>query len=79
MLNIPRDRTVDIFVGALLCREGRIIVIEAADAHRAAVADIVVNALNAEHLLKLAVRDKGRVQHDTAVIELFVFGEDKAQ
>ena len=57
VLNIPRDCAVDIFVGALFGRESRIVVIDAADAHCATVADIVVNALNAENLLKLAVRD----------------------
>ena len=70
MLDVPRNRAVDIFVGALLGRESGFVVIDAADAHRAAIADIVVNATNAENVFKLAVRNKGGMQHDTAVIKL---------
>ena len=79
MLDVPRNRVVDIFVGALLGHESGFVVIDAADAHRAAIADIVVNATNAENVFKLAVRNKGGMQHDTAVIKLLMFGEDKTQ
>ena len=52
---------------------------DAAETHGAAVADILVDAVNAEDGLKLSVRDKGGVQQDAAVIELFVLGKEEAQ
>ena len=49
------------------------------ETHGAAVADILVYAVNAKHRLKLSVGDKGGVQNDTAVIELFILGKEEAQ
>ena len=52
---------------------------DAAETHGAAVADILVDAVNAEDRFKLAVRDECGVQQDAAVIELFILGKEKAQ
>ena len=79
MLYVLGYRVVDVFISALLGCERRIVVVDTADAHRAAVANIVVNALNTEDVFKLAVWDEGGVQYNTAVIKLLMLGEDKAQ
>ena len=52
---------------------------DAAETHGAAVADILVDAVNAEDRFKLAVRDECGVQQDAAVIELLILGKEKAQ
>ena len=51
---------------------------DAAETHGAAVADILVDAMDAENGLKLAVRDECGVQQDTAVVELFVLSKEKS-
>ena len=55
------------------------VVVNAAETHRAAVADIRIDAANAEHGLKLPVRNKGSVQQNTAVVELLIFCEKETQ
>ena len=52
---------------------------DAAETHSAAVADILVDAMDAEDGFKLPVRDEGGVQQDAAIIELFILGKEKAQ
>ena len=52
---------------------------DAAETHGAAVADILVNAVNAEDGFKLAVRDECGVQQDAAVVKLLVLGKEEAQ
>ena len=80
MLNIPRDRTVHIHVCRLLAGEcGVLVVMHAAHAHGAAIAHVFVDAMNAEHTLKVAIGYKCRVQHDAAIVELLVLGEQKAK
>ena len=80
MLNIAGDSRVNIFVSTFLAGKGRrFIVVNAAKAHRAAVADVLIDAVNAENRLKLVIRDKGRVQQNTAVIKLFVLGKEEPQ
>ena len=51
---------------------------DAAETHGAAVADILVDAMDAENGLKFAVRDERGVQQDAAVIELLILGKEKA-
>ena len=51
----------------------------AAETHGAAVADILVDAVNAEDSFKLAVRDECGVQQDAAVVKLLVLGKKEAQ
>ena len=51
----------------------------AAEAHGAAIADILVDAVNAEDRFKLAVRDECGVQQDAAVVKLLVLGKEEAQ
>ena len=51
----------------------------AAEAHGAAVADILVDAVNAEDRFKLAVRDECGVQQNAAVVKLLVLGKEEAQ
>ena len=52
---------------------------DAAETHGAAVADILVDAANAEDRFKLAVRDECGVQQNAAVVKLLVLGKEKAQ
>ena len=52
---------------------------DAAETHGAAVADILVDAVDAEDRFKLAVRDKCGVQQDAAVVKLLVLGKKEAQ
>ena len=80
MLDVAGDGGVHVFVSAFLAgKGGGLVVVDAAETHGAAVADILVDAVNAEDRFKLAVGDEGGVQQDTAVIELFVLGKEKAQ
>ena len=58
---------------------GGLVVVDAAETHGAAVADILVDAVNAEDGFKLAVRDEGGVQQDAAVVKLLVLGKEEAQ
>ena len=51
----------------------------AAKAHGAAVADILVDAANAEDGFKLSVRDECGVQQDAAVVKLLVLCKEEAQ
>jgi len=53
--------------------------VDAAETHGAAVADILVDAANAEDRFKLAVRDECGVQQNAAVVKLLVLGKEKAQ
>ena len=50
-----------------------------AETHGAAVADILVDAVDAEDGFKLSVRDECGVQQDAAVIELLILSKEKAQ
>ena len=52
---------------------------DAAETHGAAVADILVDAVDAEDGFKLSVRDECGVQQDAAVVKLLVLGKEKAQ
>ena len=52
---------------------------DAAKTHGAAVADKLVDAVNAEDRFKLSVRDECGVQQDAAVVKLLVLGKEKAQ
>ena len=52
---------------------------DAAETHGAAVADILVDAVNAEDRFKLTVGDEGGVQQDAAVIKLLVLCKEEAQ
>ena len=58
---------------------GGLVVVDAAETHGAAVADILVDAVNAEDRFKLAVRDECGVQQNAAVVKLLVLGKEKAQ
>ena len=50
-----------------------------AQTHGTAIADILINTMNTKHSFKFPVRDKGCVQQDAAVIELFILCKKKAQ
>ena len=52
---------------------------DAAETHGTAVADILVDAVDAEDRFKLAVRDECGVQQDAAVVKLLVLGKKEAQ
>ena len=52
---------------------------DATETHGAAVADILVDAVDAEDRFKLAVRDECGVQQDAAVVKLLVLGKEEAQ
>ena len=80
VLDVAGNGGVHIFVGAFLAGKGRgLVVVDAAETHGAAVADILVDAVNAEDRFKLAVRDECGVQQDAAVVKLLVLGKEKAQ
>ena len=80
MLDIAGDGGVHVFVGAFLAGKGRgLVVVNAAETHGTAVADILVDAVNAEDGFKLAVGDEGGVQQDAAVVKLLVLGKKEAQ
>ena len=69
VLNVLCDCTVNVFVNAFLIRKSRLLVVmHAAEAHRAAVADIFVDSLNAENFFKLSVRNKRGMKENTTVI-----------
>ena len=51
----------------------------AAEAHGAAEADVFINALDTKNRLKLAVRNEGRVQQNTAIVELFILRKQETQ
>ena len=52
---------------------------DAAETHGAAVADILVDAANAEDRFKLAVRDECGVQQNAAVVKLLVLCKEETQ
>ena len=80
VLDVAGDGGVHIFVGAFLAgKGGGLVVVDAAETHGAAVADIFVDAVDAEDGFKLAVRDECGVQQDAAVVKLLVLGKEKAQ
>ena len=80
VLDVAGDGGVHVFVGAFLAgKGGGLVVVNAAETHGTAVADILVDAVNAEDGFKLAVRDECGVQQDAAVIELLVLGKKEAQ
>ena len=80
VLDVAGDGGVHIFVGTFLAgKRGGLVVVDAAETHGAAVADILVDAANAENRFKLAVRDECGVQQDAAVIKLLVLGKEEAQ
>lgn len=80
MLDVAGDGGVHIFVGTFLAGKGRgLVVVDAAETHGAAVADILVDAVNAEDSFKLAVRDECGVQQNAAVVKLLVLGKEEAQ
>ena len=69
MLNVAGDGGVHVFVGAFLAgKRGGLVVVNAAETHGTAVADILVDAVDAEDRFKLAVRDECGVQQNAAVI-----------
>ena len=51
----------------------------AAETHGTTVADILVDAVNAEDRFKLAVRDECGVQQNAAVVKLLVLGKEETQ
>jgi len=80
VLDVAGDGGVHIFVGAFLAgKGGGLVVVDAAEAHGAAVADILIDAVNAEDGFKLAVRDECGVQQDAAVIKLLVLCKEETQ
>ena len=80
VLDVAGNGGVHVFVGAFLASKGRgLVVVDAAETHGAAVADILVDAMDAENGFKLAVRDERGVQQDAAVVKLLVLGKEKAQ
>ena len=80
VLDVTGNGGVHVFVGAFLAGKGRgLVVVDAAEAHGAAVADILVDAVNAEDVFKLAVRDECGVQQDATVIKLLVLCKEEAQ
>ena len=80
VLDVAGNGRVHILVGTFLAGEGGgLVVMDAAETHGAAVTDILVDAMDAENGLKLAVRDERGVQQDAAVIELLILSKEKAQ
>ena len=80
VLDVAGNGGVHVFVGAFLAGKGRgLVVVDAAETHGAAVADILIDAVNAEDRFKLSVRDECGVQQDAAVVKLLVLGKEKAQ
>ena len=80
VLDVARDGAFGILVGApLRCERGLLIVVALAKAHGAAIAQVLVHALNAEHPLELPIGYERRAQQRTSVVELFAFCKDKPQ
>ena len=80
VLDVAGNGGVHIFVGAFLAgKGGGLVVVDAAETHGAAVADILVDAVNAEDGFKLTVRDECGVQQDAAVVKLLVLCKEKTQ
>ena len=80
VLDVARYRAVDIFVRAFLGRKRRVaIVVHASHAHGAAVAQILVDAVDAQDTLEFCVRNPGGMQQDAPVIQLLVLREHEAQ
>ena len=79
VLNIFCNRRIHVFVRRLAVGKDGAVIIYSAQAHCAAVLDVFVNSLNAQHLFKFAIGDKGGVQHYATVVQLFVFGKNKSE
>ena len=80
VLDVAGDGGVHVFVGAFLAGKGRgLVVVDAAETHGTAVADVLVDAVDAEDRFKLAVRDECGVQQNAAVVKLLVLGKEEAQ
>ena len=59
VLDVAGNGGVHIFVGAFLAgKRGGLVVVNAAETHGAAIADILIDAVNAEDSFKLSVRDE---------------------
>ena len=79
VLDVAGNGRVHILIGAFPTgKGGSLVVVDAAETHGAAVADILVDAMDAENGLKLAVRDERGVQQDAASVELFVLSKEKS-
>ena len=80
VLDVAGNGGIHVFVSAFLAgKGGGLVVVNTAETHGAAVADILVDAVDVEDRFKLAVRDECGVQQNAAVIKLFVLGKEKAQ
>ena len=80
VLDVAGNGGVHIFVSAFLVSErGCLVVVDAAETHRAAIADILVNPMDAEDRFKLSIWNECRMQQDAAVIKLLIFGDEEAQ
>ena len=80
VLDVAGDSGVHIFVGAFLAgKGGGFVVVNAAETHGTAVADILVDAVDTENRFKLTVRDECGVQQNAAIVKLLVLGEEEAQ
>ena len=76
VLDVARNGRVHIFVGTFLAGKcGGLVVVNAAETHGAAIADVLIDAVDAEHGFKLVVGDESGVQQNAAVVELIAFGE----
>ena len=80
VLDVAGDGGVHIFVGTFLAgKGGGLVVVNAAETHGTAIANVLVDAVNAEDRFKLAVRDECGVQQNAAVVKLLVLGKEEAQ
>ena len=80
VLDVAGDSGVHIFVGTFLAgKRGGLVVVDAAETHGTAIADILIDAVNAEDGFKLTVRDECGVQQDAEVVKLLILGKEKAQ
>ena len=69
VLNVLCDCTVDVFVNAFLaCKRGLFVIMNAAETHRSAVANILVDPLYAENLFIFSVRNKRGMKENATVI-----------
>ena len=80
VLDVAGNGGVHVFVGTFLAgKRGGLVVVNTAETHGAAVADILVDAVDAEDGFKLSVRDECGVQQDAAVVKLLVLCKEEAQ
>jgi len=76
VLDVPSNRRVYILIGAFLAGEGRrFVIVNAAQAHRTAVTNILVDAMNSQHRFKFPIGNERRMQHHAAIVKLFVLRE----